>query len=172
MSRIPLRDSLHRLEAEGLVRIDGRRGARVATLSPSDVEEIYDLRLLLEPEAARRALAAIDDATAAQLVRLSQEMDRDADDALAGYRARRRFYAELYGHCGNPRLATTVMRLRDEVSHYHLLAAGESARAHREFRRCIQRRDCDGAADVLGRHLARARDDLLASLKTAAETAG
>src|SRR5713226_9598152 len=47
VSRIPLRDALRRLEAEGLVRIGPRRGAEVASLTPADVREIYGIRIAL-----------------------------------------------------------------------------------------------------------------------------
>ena len=59
VSRIPLRDALRRLEAEGLVRIGPRRGAEVTSLTPSDVKEIYDLRIKLETELLEAAIAAL-----------------------------------------------------------------------------------------------------------------
>lgn len=169
VSRIPLRDALHRLEAEGLVATNSRRAARVVSLSAEDAREIYDLRIMLEPEAAKRALARITPATARHLVHLSESMDRVADDPVEGSRARRRFYAELYRHSGSPRLATMVIRLRDEVSRYHVLATSESHAAHAALRRYILERDGTTAATLLRHHLERARDDLVASLTSAPE---
>ena len=55
ISRIPLREALIRLQAEGLVRIERKTGAYVVDFSPQDLAEIYSLRRVLEPFAARLA---------------------------------------------------------------------------------------------------------------------
>src|ERR1700724_2015413 len=55
-SRIPVRDALKRLETEGLVTVDERGSYIVSYFGSEDVEEIYGLRLLLEPYAAGKAL--------------------------------------------------------------------------------------------------------------------
>ena len=47
VSRIPLRDALRRLEVEGLVLMDDRRGARVAEVSMEELDEIFQMRILL-----------------------------------------------------------------------------------------------------------------------------
>jgi DNA-binding GntR family transcriptional regulator len=56
VARHTLRSALRRLEVEGLVRVEPNRGARVATLSPEDLAELFALRLALEREAAHLAL--------------------------------------------------------------------------------------------------------------------
>jgi DNA-binding GntR family transcriptional regulator len=56
VARHTLRAALRRLEAEGLVRVEPNRGARVASLSPDDLVELFALRLALEREAAYLAL--------------------------------------------------------------------------------------------------------------------
>jgi len=81
VSRIPLRDALRRLEAEGLVRIGPRRGAEVASLSPDDVREVYDIRISLEPELMRRAIAALGPGDITRLVEMSERMDAPDDHA-------------------------------------------------------------------------------------------
>jgi DNA-binding GntR family transcriptional regulator len=166
VSRIPLRDALHRLEAEGLVEIDGRRGARVSTLSAKDVDDIYELRILLEPEAARQALAGLDDAGARELLRLSDEMDRVADEPNEGQRARDIFYGEMYRRCGNPRLASVIQRLREDVSRYHLLSGADSEHAHNSLRKLLKDRDAEGFAAALRLHLEHVRDDLTAAMRS------
>jgi DNA-binding GntR family transcriptional regulator len=55
ISRTPIRDALRRLEAEGLVQAVPRRGVVVPALNPIEVEELYELREVLEGRAARRA---------------------------------------------------------------------------------------------------------------------
>ena len=78
VSRIPLRDALRRLEVEGLVRIDPRRGAYVAELTVADVREIYELREVLEERCMRYAVRALDDAAAASIIAMSVAMDTPA----------------------------------------------------------------------------------------------
>lgn len=165
VSRIPLRDAFRRLEAEGLVEIDGRRGARVSSLSAKDVAEIYEMRIILEAECARHALTSLTEEDAARLIHLSEEMDRTADDPIEGAQSRRTFYSEFYSKAGRPRMWATILQLRALVHRYHLLTdSGEHPHAHEELRSCIRERDGDRAAEVIRRHLEAARDDLAESL--------
>src|SRR5690348_7488229 len=57
VSRIPVRTALFQLEKEGLVTFHPHRGARVRTLTPAQIDEIYRLRLLLESHALRLSMA-------------------------------------------------------------------------------------------------------------------
>ena len=167
VSRIPLRDALRRLEAEGLVEIDGRRGARVSSLTEKGIAEIYQMRILLEAACARRAVEALDEEDAKDLIRLSEEMDRTADDPEAGALARRNFYGEFYTKADLPRIRATVLQLRALVHRYHLLTdSGEHPNAHEELRDCIRDRDAERAADVVRTHLETTRDDLIESLRS------
>jgi DNA-binding GntR family transcriptional regulator len=68
VSRIPLREALHKLEAEGLVEIFTNRGAVVRALTQSDVDEIYGLRTLLEGDAIFRVTGQSADARQARRV--------------------------------------------------------------------------------------------------------
>lgn len=165
VSRIPLRDALRRLEAEGLVEIDGRRGARVSSLSAGDVEEIYAMRKLLEAECARRAVGRLTDEQANRLVKLSEEMDRTADDPDKGAASRKTFYSELYALADRPRMRATILQLRALVQRYHLLTDSSGhPHAHDDLRACISNRDGDRAAKVIGEHLEAACQDLVESL--------
>ena len=64
VSRTPVREALHLLEREGLVRLVPRRGAIVQGFTAADVRELYELRELLEPAAAALATARADDGRA------------------------------------------------------------------------------------------------------------
>ena len=66
ISRIPMREAIQRLEREGLLDIFRNRGAVVRMLSASDVQEIYDLRALLEGDAIYRSVKRLDDETLAR----------------------------------------------------------------------------------------------------------
>jgi len=166
VSRIPLRDALRRLEAEGLVHIGPRRGAEVASLSRADVIEIYELRVSLEPELMRRAVGALGTADIKRLVDMSEQMDARVDEPAAGRRARRGFYSELYAYADRPRTHRLVLGLRDDVQRYHVMKIVERAlHDHAEIRECIRVKDAERAAQAQGEHLRRACADLVEVLE-------
>ena len=76
MSPMPIREALRRLDAAGLVDNIPHRGARVSELSVSDLEEVYEARLVLEPLAIRRA--------AERFTREDEALVRDRVEALHG----------------------------------------------------------------------------------------
>jgi DNA-binding GntR family transcriptional regulator len=162
VSRIPLRDALRRLEAEGLVSIGPRRGAEVASLSHADVIEIYEIRASLEPELMRRAVQALGPADIKRLVDMSEQMDARVDKPAEGLRARRAFYSELYAHADRPRIHRMILGLRDDVQRYHVLKNVAAAlHDHAELRECIRVKDAERAAQLHIQHLRRACDDLI-----------
>ncbi|HEY9537917.1 MAG TPA: GntR family transcriptional regulator, partial [Kiloniellaceae bacterium] len=75
ISRTPIREALQRLARDGLVRLDARNGARIVELSLDAIQELYDLREILEGSTAR--LAALG-ASANNLQRLNAILDREA----------------------------------------------------------------------------------------------
>src|SRR5437879_11686681 len=56
VSRIPVREALRQLDAEGLITIVPNRGAIVPALSPEDIEELFTIRALLEPEVLKASV--------------------------------------------------------------------------------------------------------------------
>lgn len=166
VSRIPLRDALRRLEAEGLVRIGPRRGAEVASLSRADVIEVYDIRISLEPELMRRAVEALAPADITRIAGRSELMDAEVGDPAQGRRSRRAFYSELYTHADRPRTQAFILRLRDDVQRYHVMKNSERAlHDHAEIRECIRVKDADRAAHLHKEHLRRACADLVEALE-------
>lgn len=80
ISRGPVRDALRRLDAEGLVVLLPRRGARVATLTAADGEEIIALRAVTEPLAVRALAASGPAGYAGELQRIVDDLHRACDD--------------------------------------------------------------------------------------------
>lgn len=119
VSRIPVRAALRRLEAEGFVRFEVHKGATVRALSPDDVAEIYDLRILLETHALRLASAKITDEELDELERLASEMDTAVEDQ-GWVEKRKQFYQRLYEIAGSPRTAELIAKLREDVGRYWL----------------------------------------------------
>lgn len=73
-SRIPVRDALKRLETDGLVTTDERGSYIVSVFGSEDVEEVYGLRMLLEPYAARKAIEHLNEGDLQELESIEQEM--------------------------------------------------------------------------------------------------
>jgi len=74
VSRIPVREALTRLEHEGFIRSEPRRGASVVGMSPSDVHEVYDVREMIETRAVRLAVERADPSDLDRLQRLIDQM--------------------------------------------------------------------------------------------------
>lgn len=164
VSRVPMRDALSRLEAGGLVEIDAHRQARIVTLTLDDVHEIYGIRLLLEPVAARAAVERMTSDDVEDLLRRMDVMQAQAERPVEGLRARRDFYDALYRLSGQPRLHSIIMRTRDEITIYHLTNPA-SHDSHADLREAIQRLDPDATASFMHAHLLKTRDDLAAELQ-------
>ena len=107
MSRTPVREALIRLEAEGLVELIPRRGARVLPIQPEDMREIYEILTALEPDAAARLASR--KPSKEELAPLAQAT-RDMEEALrkedldAWAEADDRFHVALLELQGNRRL--------------------------------------------------------------------
>jgi DNA-binding GntR family transcriptional regulator len=104
ISRAPLREALRLLAQQGLVEHLPRRGVRVATLSPTDVDELFELRDILEQHAVAKALPG-----AGSLAGLRRELAAMRDAAAAGQaferaEAHRRFHVELVALAGQRQL--------------------------------------------------------------------
>jgi DNA-binding GntR family transcriptional regulator len=166
VSRIPLRDAFRRLEAEGLIEIDGRRGARVASLSIDDVAELYELRRMLELHCVRLAIRNLTDEGAEALLAVAEQMDIRAGHSLVGGISRRAFYEQLYTWSGRKRMTALILQVRHELNRYQALKeVPSSPEIHRLIAECIRTRDADGAARHMRDHLRKSRDDLLAALR-------
>jgi DNA-binding GntR family transcriptional regulator len=166
VSKTPVREALKTLAGAGLVIMHPYKGAVVRVVDDEQARHIYDLRLLLEPEALGRAVTAGYDWQRAHqaLVRADASKDQ-AERSLAN----RDFHHELYAGCGNPLLVRMLDDLRDQTALVsaaawrHDPAAGPSgcvpswereAGEHRSILNAARDRDPDRAADLLKSHIA------------------
>ena len=117
VSRIPVRAALRSLEAEGFVVLEPHKGATVRALSASEIEEIYELRALLETYAVRAVAEKITGDELDEVAALALAMDQ-ADDPESWDEARRAFYTRLYDIAERPHTAELIRRLRADVGRY------------------------------------------------------
>jgi DNA-binding GntR family transcriptional regulator len=120
VSRIRLREAIQQLAREGLVEIFRNRGAVVRMLTVQDVEEIYDLRVLLEGDAIFRSVKRLDDETLARAELVHRLLDETATTQRQG-ELNREFHELIYSACGNARQLATIRELRAQVERYERL---------------------------------------------------
>ncbi|WP_019060578.1 GntR family transcriptional regulator [Streptomyces prunicolor] len=157
VSKTPVREALKTLAGTGLVVMNQYKGVTVRMVDADMAREVYDVRLLLEPEALRRAVrrqASLDAAREA-LTRADEATDT-AERSLAN----REFHRALYLPCGNPLLGRMLDEVRDQAALVSAVAWAASpswereAGEHREILRLALDGDADGAATALHTHIA------------------
>lgn len=154
-SRIPVREALRALEYEGLVRSEPHRGFTVTSLDADDVDEVYELRMLLEGEAVRLAIPLLTDEDLTELDALFQAMAGSAEPD-AQLAARERFYLRLFAVAGRPRLLSLILRLRQEVARaLRWPTIQYSPSHHAEFFEAVKSGDADAAVAHLEAHYRR-----------------
>ena len=133
VSRVPLREALSTLEAEGQVVYEPHRGYKVATLSLGDLIEVYRIRQLLEAEAARSAVEMANERVLPELERAAKEVEiaSAAGDLLAMTEANRRFHFVITAAAGMPRLERMVRVLWDATDAYRFVYYGDETNRRR-----------------------------------------
>lgn len=116
VSRMPVREALRLLEAEGWVDFSPHRGAVVAVLSIEDVREVFKIRFALESLALQESVPIVEDATLDRAAAILDEMDGEADFGR-WVDLNRRFHLTLYAGAG-PRLIGLIESQYNAVDRY------------------------------------------------------
>ncbi|WP_417667479.1 GntR family transcriptional regulator [Roseibium sp.] len=161
MSRTPVREALIRLEADGLVELVPRRGAKVLALSLHDLVEIYDLLIALEPAAlAKLAGKPVDPEDLEELEQYVNDMEKAeaADDLDAWGDADEKFHRKLLTLSGNRRLAEYTGNLMDQAHRGRLVLLRlhkepiGSVQEHRDLLAAILSGDAAAASELARNH--------------------
>lgn len=166
VSPTPVREALARLESDGLVVKRSQAGYRATELLTSPgLEELFEMRLLLEPRAAALAAQRADEARLDRLEQLQEEMRSlpGSGDRYAVYRdfaaLDQRFHETVAEAAGSPLLCDAVERLHAHLHIFRLSSipgAGEPTHAeHDRIVRAVLRRSPDRAAEAMTEHLER-----------------
>lgn len=117
LGKAPVRAALVRLSQEGLIRALPRRGYLIAPVTVRDVQDIFQFRMILEPEAARLAAGRVQGDRLRQLDAICRAgyVPGDHESEAAFLRANRDFHVAIAEASGNARLATTLASLLDEM---------------------------------------------------------
>jgi DNA-binding GntR family transcriptional regulator len=170
VSRIPVREAFRLLEAEGIVTLHANRGAFVTQPTEAEIDELFDVRLMLETDLLTRACAQITDAQLAEIDALDARLAA-ATDAADWVQRDEEFHAATYAAAGRARTVALVGTLRRSLNAYYRRYLGPSVRSsawrteHRALRRALKERDAAAAAEALRRHLEGTRSVLLGALR-------
>jgi DNA-binding GntR family transcriptional regulator len=115
ISRTPVREALNRLQTEGLVAQEPRRGMIIAELDHSMVSELYFMREVLEGTAARLAARHASDVEITVL-RAIADRDKTSDDPVKLLKNNRLFHEALYRAAHNRYLLKTLSALRESMT--------------------------------------------------------
>lgn len=168
VSRSPIREAIVQLARDGLVTTKARNGDFVTWYTPTDVREIYDVRLAIEMMAMRRAVPKLTDA---QLHRLEEAAAACTQALEAGdiplYGAKDQlFHFTLVDLAGNRRLSEIMRQLGGQIQAIRAFVALNIERVrraeeeHQRILECIRRRSVDEALSWLSRHIESVSDEV------------
>ena len=164
VSRMPVREAIWQLEALGFVTIEPNRRARVAAASRADFVEIFDMRLVAECLAIRRAIPELSNAQIDRAEAIQKQIEGASGEEFGVLNAA--FHMMLYRAAPQPRLLAHVAMLGNAADRYRSMTRAapsfreKSDREHYEMLAACRSRDTEAAVDCLTRHIGDARDAL------------
>lgn len=170
VSRIPVREALKQLEAEGFITIVSHRGAVVSKLSPGEIAELFELRGVLESWLLGLAVPRM---TGEDLARAGEILERMvSNERIDQWGALNwEFHMALYRPSGRTETMKLLNRVHGMIDRYvrlQISLTSGQAKAHREHRRLLdlcRQGDADGAVRALGAHIAEVSEMLLRRLR-------
>ncbi len=175
VSRVPIREAMPMLEAEGLVQTIPRRGTFVARLTIADVHDLFDLRENLEVLAARRAAERAETMDVLQVAELREALlrnraaVRDADSRAIS-RTSASFHRCIVDLSGNQLLATIMRPINGRVEWLFRITVGLDQQSacdeHDELVRAILTGNVERAGSIAYEHIARCREPSVAILSS------
>lgn len=168
VSRIPVREALAQLQSEGLLTVAHYRGARVAWPTAAEIDEVFDLRRLVEGDLLARAVARHDTRSRRGLQRVQDELE-DAQDRLGWIHGDLAFHEALYQPAERPRSLALYRQLRAPIDRFSVQELGPGTRKqgwadeHRQLIAAVAAGDAPAALATLAQHLDATRAVVLAA---------
>jgi DNA-binding GntR family transcriptional regulator len=161
LGRSPVRSALARLESENWIRVLPQSGTFVHVLEAGELEELFELRLLLEGHAVRSATAKISDAQLAELRSLFEQLKAEkVEDNIPQFTALdTQFHSTIYRVAGNRRIEEILLNLKDQIFWVRAVTATLPGRVSQsllemdEVLSAMERRDPEAAAEAMARHI-------------------
>jgi GntR family transcriptional regulator, carbon starvation induced regulator len=163
----PLREGLSRLVSRGLIVAIGQRGFRVASVSREDLYDITRMRVVVEVEALRLAMASGGDAWEAGILAALHQLRRHIERVGVKFREgaedfdalHKGFHTSLLGACGSVRMLAAHSDLYDQAYRYRRVmmrgfdSGEEFVEAHQKLAERVMVRDTAAAQAMLAEHL-------------------
>ncbi len=169
ISRIPVREALSHLAAEGLITIVANRGAVVSALSPDEIMQIFETRAVLECYMLRHAIPNTKEEDFQQaediLVQYEQSLENDSEVKSWG-QWNWSFHSALYAPANRPFMLSFLKTLNincDRYTRLHLVFTRDlhrAGRAHRELLAACRTKNPELASEALWKHITEAGEYL------------
>ncbi|MCL1079334.1 GntR family transcriptional regulator [Parashewanella spongiae] len=169
VSRIPVREALLQLEAEGLVKFEAHKGATATMLSVEQVTELFELRAMIETDLLAKAIPNISDedfAKAEQVLELLESAFKHENAVASWSELNTQFHTFLYQPANRPHTLEVVQGLNTNCDRYirlQLLLGGGIPRAEQEHRDLLEfckSRQIDKATALLKQHILHSADTI------------
>jgi len=174
VSRIPVREALRQLEAEGLISIFPNRGAIVPALSPSDIEELFSIRALLEPEVLKLSIPHLTEADFSEAAAVLREYVHELakmDHVSAWGRLNWQFHSILYSRANQPRFMAVIRNVNNSGERYTRLqlylthGVKRANEEHHQILELCRQRNVPAACELLRGHIQHAGNSLKEALE-------
>lgn len=167
VSATPVREAMLDLVKEGLIEVVPNKGFQVTAVSDTELDQITEIRMLLEPPAATVAAARATADDLAQLRPLAESIVAAAvkGDLISYIEADREFHGRLLALAGNDRLVHIIRELRDRTRLYGLAGLAErgllevTAREHLTMCKYLASGDGAGLAELMRTHIGHVRHE-------------
>ena len=177
VSRTPIREAMRKLELEGLVVMIPRRGAQVANITEKDLNDVLEVRIVLENMAIEKACKLMTQEQMDKLWEAAKEFERTmADGNLVRLaEADVAFHEIIYQASDNCRLIQVLNNLREQIYRYRVEYLKEEetrnvlVREHEELCQAIKERNVEKAQKISFRHIENQRMAIIETI--AAENA-
>jgi len=175
ISALPVREALRVLLAEGRLEYEAHRGYRVSDLTADDVKDIYLMCRLLEAEALRDGVPALDDEAIERMERALRVLEAPAENTSLWEMVsiHQEFHFVPVEYAGRPRIEAELRRLWDHTDHYRplYLFSGQEVvdqmnRDHRALLAACAAHDADQAITLLNEHREHALSQLFSQPST------
>lgn len=161
VSRTPIREAIRELAAEGFVKMSPNQGVIVSIASIEDIQEVLQIRSVLEGLAARLATKVINGGEIKELEKYIKQMEyyTNKDDALAFSEMDAEFHELILNICGNNRLIQIRKNLSDQAHRYRIRSLSipgrlkYSLKEHQEIVKALKRKEVEQADKLSQKHI-------------------
>lgn len=171
MSRTPVREAFQILANEGLIELRQNRCAIVKGISEEAIKDHYEMRILLETEALRRACLHMNDETLKAIQKVNEQGRRakESSDTEAYNLANQAFHMTIWEAADSEKLKSFLALLWNGLSMNHLVTAQEYAATslteHEKIVEKLEKKDYEGACEAMRQHIIRSMNSTLKNCK-------